>query len=94
MTSSLVLILSDLVTTAVRRTAFFRSQKDYLTFSLLVPCSFDSEISFQFGTTNFAVSNSTFNFGTYSSDPNACVGTFVGDDDYGEFYALPSFLLS
>jgi hypothetical protein len=63
---------------------FIRSQKDQLTFPLLVPCSFDSEISLQLGGTNFVIQNSTFNFGTYSSDPNACVGAFVANDALGK----------
>ena len=28
----------------------------------------------------------TFNFGTYSSDTNACVGAFVANDDFSEYY--------
>ncbi|KAI9438022.1 acid protease [Lactarius indigo] len=53
-----------------------------LIFSLPVPCSFDSEISFQFGSGSFTLQPRTFNFGTYSADPNACVGGIVANDDF------------
>ncbi|KAF8266582.1 acid protease [Lactarius quietus] len=45
-----------------------------------IPCSFNSEITFQFGSANFVVQNNTFNLGTYNSDPNACVGALVAKD--------------
>ncbi|KAF8266877.1 acid protease [Lactarius quietus] len=48
-----------------------------------IPCSFDSKISLHFGGTSFVVQNSTFNLGTYNSDPNACVGSFVANDEFG-----------
>jgi len=41
---------------------------------------------------NFVIQNSTFNFGTYSSDPNACVGAFVANDDFG-FWILGDVFL-
>lgn len=59
-----------------------------LIFSLPVPCTFDSDIAFQFGSTRFVIPPKTFNFGTYSSDTNACVGAFVANDDLGESYML------
>ncbi|KAH9028990.1 acid protease [Lactarius pseudohatsudake] len=46
-----------------------------------VPCSFNSEISFQFGAGSFTLQPQTFNFGTYSNDSNACVGGIVANDE-------------
>ncbi|KAF8266878.1 Asp-domain-containing protein [Lactarius quietus] len=57
-----------------------------------IPCSFDSEISLKFGGTSFVIQNSTFNLGTYNSDPNACVGSFVADDEFG-FWILGDVFL-
>ncbi|KAI9438026.1 acid protease [Lactarius indigo] len=45
-----------------------------------IPCSFNSEISFQFGNGNFTLQPGTFNFGTYSDNPNACVGGIAAND--------------
>ncbi|KAH8978614.1 acid protease [Lactarius akahatsu] len=57
-----------------------------------VPCSFDSEISFQFGTSNFTLQPRTFNLGTHSDDPKACVGGIVANDDFG-FWILGDVFL-
>ncbi|KAF8266882.1 acid protease [Lactarius quietus] len=46
-----------------------------------IPCSFDSEISFQFNGTSFVIEPKAFNFGTYSSDTNDCVGALVAKDE-------------
>ncbi|KAH9026780.1 acid protease [Lactarius hengduanensis] len=57
-----------------------------------VPCSFNSEISFQFGAGSFTLQPQTFNFGTYSNDSNACVGGIVANDELG-FWILGDVFL-
>ncbi|KAH9168061.1 hypothetical protein EDB89DRAFT_1890037 [Lactarius sanguifluus] len=69
------------------------SQKDESIISLPVPCSFDSEISFQFGSNgNFTLQPRTFNFATYCDNPNACVGGIAANDDVG-FWVLGDVFL-
>jgi len=57
---------------------------------LPVPCSFNGTVSFQFGATNFTIPPDKFHFGTFSDNPNACVGG-VAADDIGEHFSLLCF---
>ncbi|KAF8266581.1 acid protease [Lactarius quietus] len=57
-----------------------------------IPCSFDSEISFQFNATSFVIQPKTFNFGNYSSNPNDCLGGFVGTDQFTQWTLGEVFL--
>lgn len=61
---------------------------------LLVPCSFNSEISFQFGATNFTLQPITFNLGElYPGSPD-CLGGIAANQDFGEHHVLSCFCIS
>lgn len=54
---------------------------------LPVPCSFDAEISFQFGGTKFTLQPETLNLGElYAGSPD-CLGGISAHDDFGEHYS-------
>ncbi|KAH8988005.1 acid protease [Lactarius hatsudake] len=54
-----------------------------------VPCSFDLEISFQFGASSFTLQP---HLGTRSDDPKVCVGGIVANDDFS-FWILGDVFL-
>ena len=59
-----------------------------------VPCSFDGKVTFKIGGVDFTMSRDTFNFGTYSTDPNACLGAFVAFGTISEYFASSCFYVS
>ncbi len=70
------------------------SQKDRLIWSFPVPCSFNSEISFQFGAATFAIEPQTFILGALSENSTDCLGSIAASDSHGEHYPSPFLCVS
>ncbi|KAF8262385.1 acid protease [Lactarius quietus] len=60
--------------------------------SYSIPCSFNSSVSFQFGTTNFTVEPATFKLGTVSEGSSDCVAGIAVSDDL-EFWVFGDVFL-
>lgn len=55
---------------------------------LAVPCSFNSDVTIQFGTTKFTLQPETLNLGPVSENSHDCVGGISASDGNGERYAF------
>lgn len=58
---------------------------------LAVPCSFNSNVTIQFGATKFSLRPETLNLGPVSENSPDCVGGISASDANGERYASSCF---